>query len=174
MPFVYNADGSLDLYFQNKNPGEAKEAIWLPAPAGPFNLTMRLYGPKAEALTGKWNPPVVEMVPGPNRSQRSDASTAWLDQSAQTLATLKAYRLALFRQAIKRPSRAEARGFSGGRRRLARSPPLLGRGGGGRRCFGFLLQAQRPQLFRLLFASGSFRRNDCSRRRISDGRLVAR
>jgi hypothetical protein len=24
---------------------------------------MRLYGPESEALTGKWNPPVVELVP---------------------------------------------------------------------------------------------------------------
>ncbi|NUT76223.1 DUF1254 domain-containing protein [Pseudomonas sp. C1C7] len=59
MPFKNNADGSLDIYFQNESPGKDLEANWLPAPKGPFNLTMRLYGPKADALNGKWNPPPV-------------------------------------------------------------------------------------------------------------------
>jgi hypothetical protein len=64
MPFKYNPDGSLDLYFQNESPGPDKEVNWLPAPKGAFNLTMRLYGPKSEALTGKWNPPPITRTQG--------------------------------------------------------------------------------------------------------------
>lgn len=59
MPFKYNEDGSLDLYFSNESPGSEKEANWLPAPKDAFNLTMRLYAPKSPALIGEWNPPVV-------------------------------------------------------------------------------------------------------------------
>ncbi|TDW35769.1 hypothetical protein EV128_102314 [Rhizobium azibense] len=59
MPFQYNPDGSLDLYFQRESPGKEKEWNWLPTPEGPYNLTMRLYAPKPDALTGKWNPPLV-------------------------------------------------------------------------------------------------------------------
>ena len=44
-----------DLYFQNASPGADKEANWLPAPKGPFNLTMRLCAPQSDAL----NPPPV-------------------------------------------------------------------------------------------------------------------
>ena len=64
MPFKYNPDGSLDLYFQNESPGADKEVNWLPAPKGPFNLTMRLYSPKSDALTGKWNPPPITKIQG--------------------------------------------------------------------------------------------------------------
>jgi hypothetical protein len=60
MPFLTNDDGSLDLYFQNESPGKDKEANWLPAPREAFNLTMRIYSPKSDALTGKWSPPAVK------------------------------------------------------------------------------------------------------------------
>lgn len=71
MPFAYNADGSLDLYFQSESPGKDKEANWLPAPKGPFNLTMRLYAPRMDILTGKWNPPPImnKTTPAPPLAQ---------------------------------------------------------------------------------------------------------
>lgn len=64
MPFRRNPDGSLDLLVQHDNPGKAMEANWLPAPKGPFNLTMRLYAPRMEALTGRWAPPPVQKITG--------------------------------------------------------------------------------------------------------------
>ena len=66
MPFRYNPDGSLDLYFQNESPGKDKESNWLPAPKAPFNLTMRLYAPKTAILVGKWNPPPVVKIQAPS------------------------------------------------------------------------------------------------------------
>jgi hypothetical protein len=59
MPFKYSSDGSLTLYFQNESPGGDREANWLPSPKGAFNLTMRLYAPKSDVLTGKWSPPPI-------------------------------------------------------------------------------------------------------------------
>jgi hypothetical protein len=56
---TYNADGSLDLYVQQDNPGQDKVSNWLPAPQGPLGVTMRLYAPHAEVLDGRWNPPPV-------------------------------------------------------------------------------------------------------------------
>jgi hypothetical protein len=65
MPFKRNADGSLDLYLQHESPGKDKEQNWLPAPAGDFNVTMRMYWPKDAApsvLDGSWKPPALRAV----------------------------------------------------------------------------------------------------------------
>jgi hypothetical protein len=57
---VKDADGGCTLYVQNDSPGGDKEKNWLPAPAGPFLLVLRLYWPKDEALDGRWKaPPLV-------------------------------------------------------------------------------------------------------------------
>jgi hypothetical protein len=60
--FKKDADGGLTFYIQPESPGADKEANWLPAPKGPFKLVMRLYGPKAEALNGKWTQPPLSKV----------------------------------------------------------------------------------------------------------------
>nr|WP_294505352.1 DUF1254 domain-containing protein [uncultured Rhodopila sp.] len=60
-----NADGSLTLYISNKSPGTNRESNWLPAPAGPIYLVMRLYWPKENPPSilppgqGTWRPPGV-------------------------------------------------------------------------------------------------------------------
>lgn len=59
-PFKYNADGSLDIYIQNASPGKDKENNWLPAPAGEFNVMMRLYWPKETMIDGTWTPPAIK------------------------------------------------------------------------------------------------------------------
>ncbi|WEX89528.1 DUF1254 domain-containing protein [Sinorhizobium garamanticum] len=60
--FVKDADGGLTFYVQNESPGKDKEANWLPAPKGPFWMSMRLYWPKKEALDGTWKQPPVTRV----------------------------------------------------------------------------------------------------------------
>lgn len=59
---VRNPDGGITLYVQNESPGADKEANWLPAPAGPFTVFMRIYWPKPDALDGTWQPPKLVKV----------------------------------------------------------------------------------------------------------------
>ncbi|GJE62805.1 DUF1254 domain-containing protein [Methylobacterium trifolii] len=63
-----DADGALTLYIQNKSPGAEHEANWLPAPAGPIYLVMRLYWPKQSPPSilpvgkGTWQPPGIAVA----------------------------------------------------------------------------------------------------------------
>jgi len=67
MPLQHNGDGSMDLYIQHESPGKDRETNWLPAPAGNFNLTMRMYWPKDHPPSindGTWVPPAVTAISG--------------------------------------------------------------------------------------------------------------
>jgi hypothetical protein len=60
--FKPDADGGLTLLIQHDSPGKDHEANWLPAPAGPFSMIMRLYWPQVEALDGSWTAPPLKRV----------------------------------------------------------------------------------------------------------------
>ncbi len=54
-----NADGSIDIPIQKDAPEGDKAQNWLPAPAGPFIVMLRVYWPKAAMLERRWTPPVL-------------------------------------------------------------------------------------------------------------------
>jgi hypothetical protein len=54
---VPDLDGGYTFYIQNESPGPQKEPNWLPAPKGPFQMVLRLYWPKPDALNGTWKAP---------------------------------------------------------------------------------------------------------------------
>ena len=56
-------DGSLTIYVQKDAPEADKMSNWLPAPEGNFRMSMRLYVPKPEVLSGKWTPPAATPQP---------------------------------------------------------------------------------------------------------------
>ncbi len=53
---TYQADGSLEIIIQTASPDQGN---WLPAPEGPFSLTMRMYLPEEEALDPLYGPPAL-------------------------------------------------------------------------------------------------------------------
>jgi hypothetical protein len=55
-----NPDGSITILIQNERP--AYVSNWLPAPKGPFNLTMRLYGAQTPILNGSYRLPPVKRI----------------------------------------------------------------------------------------------------------------
>jgi hypothetical protein len=54
-------DGSLTLCIQHQAPEGERRANSIPAPAGPFFMAGRFYGPEASLLDGSY------MIPGCNR-----------------------------------------------------------------------------------------------------------
>ncbi|MEG5910377.1 DUF1254 domain-containing protein [Enterobacter mori] len=56
----FNDDGSLDIFISKNIPIVGKVSNWLPAPQSGYQLTMRIYSPKDEVLSGEWVPPVIK------------------------------------------------------------------------------------------------------------------
>lgn len=54
-----DSDGGVTIYVQHASPGEEKESNWLPAPAGPFIMALRLFWPKPAALDRSWKAPAL-------------------------------------------------------------------------------------------------------------------
>ena len=66
---VNGTDGSVTLYIQPNSPGPLLASNWLPSPAGPFDLMLRMYLPTDTAPTilppgkGSWRPPAIKAAP---------------------------------------------------------------------------------------------------------------
>lgn len=82
-----NADGSLTIYIQKDSPGKDKEANWLPAPAGPMFVVMRLYWPKTDGQSvlppgkGSWAPPGIV----PISNLKAEGARRFGDKSIETV-----------------------------------------------------------------------------------------
>jgi hypothetical protein len=63
-PLVRRGDGSIVIAIQRTRPTE-RDVNWLPAPAGGFRLSLRLYWPRPSVLSGDWQPPPLERLPPP-------------------------------------------------------------------------------------------------------------
>jgi hypothetical protein len=56
-------DGGLTIHLQHARP-PGRASNWLPAPAGPFRVMLRLYVPRPAALDGRWVPPGIVRLTG--------------------------------------------------------------------------------------------------------------
>ncbi len=56
----YDRDGSLTIHVGNTPPAGDAKANWLPAPAGPYVVVARVYGPKPDAINGRWKLPPLQ------------------------------------------------------------------------------------------------------------------
>jgi len=71
-------DGSLDLIIHDRPPAAGDLTNWLPSPRGEMCLVMRLYAPRAEALSGAWRMPAIDIVDldvDGSRSRRGSSET---------------------------------------------------------------------------------------------------
>jgi hypothetical protein len=58
---VRDPDGGLTILVQKDSPEDA-DGNWLPAPNGPFVLSLRLYSPKPQAFEGSWAKPALKKL----------------------------------------------------------------------------------------------------------------
>ena len=63
-PLVRDADGGVTFYVQYESPGEALEPNWLPVTEQNFQLILRLYLPRQEAIDRQWLAPPLRRVDG--------------------------------------------------------------------------------------------------------------
>ena len=63
-PLVKRRDGSIVVVLSHSKPKE-RLVNWLPAPATAFRLTMRIYRPTRQALSGAWKPPPIQLYAAP-------------------------------------------------------------------------------------------------------------
>jgi len=59
---IRGRDGSIDILVQHERPGDLATVNWLPAPAEPFTIMLRLYGPTAAVRSGAWSPPPLQEI----------------------------------------------------------------------------------------------------------------
>lgn len=60
---TFNPDGSLTLHLSRERPLGAPDGNWLPAPDGPFIVTLRTYIPSRAIQSGEWFPPAISARP---------------------------------------------------------------------------------------------------------------
>jgi hypothetical protein len=59
-PLVKRRDGSIVVVMSSHKPSE-RLVNWLPAPASLFRLTLRVYWPTRQALSGAWKPGPIQL-----------------------------------------------------------------------------------------------------------------
>jgi len=56
----YNKDGSITIAIARGRPKDTPEPNWLPAPKGPFNVMLRVYGPEGAVANDTYVPPAIQ------------------------------------------------------------------------------------------------------------------